>query len=135
MLSQRVAGVKAAEFWRFGPKAFKMLYNVRDPAEIQRRAEASTPFEQVVKGWPISTDPGPHLEKIHKLQESGVMFCVCDAALTVFTGMVAMQTKGNAADIKKEWIDGLMPGFQVVPSGVWAVGRAQEHGCAYCFVG
>jgi hypothetical protein len=63
---------KAAEFWRFGPKAFKTLYNVRDPAEIQRRAEASTPFEQVVKGWPISTDPGPHLEKIHELQESGV---------------------------------------------------------------
>jgi intracellular sulfur oxidation DsrE/DsrF family protein len=72
---------------------------------------------------------------IKELQESGVMFCVCDAALTVFTGMVAMQTKGNAADIKKEWIDGLIPGFQVVPSGVWAVGRAQEHGCAYCFVG
>jgi coenzyme F420-dependent glucose-6-phosphate dehydrogenase len=55
-----------------GPKAFKSLYNVRDPAEIQRRAEASTPIEQVIKGWPISTDPEPHLEKIHELQESGV---------------------------------------------------------------
>jgi TAT-translocated FGD2 family F420-dependent dehydrogenase len=63
---------KAAELWRFGPKAFKSLYNVRDPAEIQRRAEASTPIEQVIKGWPISTDPEPHLEKIHELQESGV---------------------------------------------------------------
>ena len=63
---------KAAELWRFGPKAFKSLYNVRDPAEIQRRAEMGTPIEQVVKGWPISTDPGPHLEKIHELQESGV---------------------------------------------------------------
>jgi hypothetical protein len=72
---------------------------------------------------------------IKDLQTSGVMFCVCDAALTVFTGIVAMQTKGNATDLKKEWIDGLIPGIQVVPSGVWAVGRAQEHGCAYCFVG
>jgi TAT-translocated FGD2 family F420-dependent dehydrogenase len=63
---------KAAQLWRFGPKAFKSLYNARDPAEIQRRAEAGTPIEQVVKGWPISTDPGPHLEKIHELQESGV---------------------------------------------------------------
>lgn len=63
---------KAAELWRFGPKAFKSLYNVRDPAEIERRAGAGTPIEQVVKGWPISTDPGPHLEKIHELQESGV---------------------------------------------------------------
>ena len=63
---------KAAELWRFGPKAFKSLYNVRDPAEIERRAGAGTPIEQVVRGWPISTDPGPHLEKIHELQESGV---------------------------------------------------------------
>ena len=63
---------KAAELWRFGPKAFKSLYNVRDPAEIQRRAESGTPIEQVMKSWPISTDPGAHLEKIHELQESGV---------------------------------------------------------------
>ena len=63
---------KAAELWRFGPKAFKSLYNVRDPAEIERRAGAGTPIEQVVRGWPISTDPGPHLKKIHELQESGV---------------------------------------------------------------
>ena len=63
---------KAAELWRFGPKAFKSLYNVRDPAEIQRRADAGTPLEQVTKEWPISTDPGPHIEKIHELQENGV---------------------------------------------------------------
>jgi TAT-translocated FGD2 family F420-dependent dehydrogenase len=63
---------KAAELWRFGPKAFKSLYNVRDPAEIQRRADAGTSLEQVTKEWPISTDPGPHIEKIHELQESGV---------------------------------------------------------------
>lgn len=63
---------KAAELWRFGPKAFKSLYNVRDPAEIQRRADAETPLEQVTKEWPISADPGPHIQKIHELQESGV---------------------------------------------------------------
>jgi len=28
-----------------------------------------------------------------------------------------------------------LPGIQPVPSGVWAIGRAQEHGCAYCFAG
>ncbi|HET6308526.1 MAG TPA: TIGR03557 family F420-dependent LLM class oxidoreductase [Rhodopila sp.] len=63
---------QAAELWRFGPDAFKNLYNVRDPAEIQRRAAAQTPIEQVMKGWPISNDPGPHLDKIHELQASGV---------------------------------------------------------------
>jgi TAT-translocated FGD2 family F420-dependent dehydrogenase len=63
---------KAAELWRFGPQAFKSLYNVRDPAEIQRRAVAGTPLDQVMKGWPVSTDPAPHIQKIHELQESGV---------------------------------------------------------------
>jgi intracellular sulfur oxidation DsrE/DsrF family protein len=29
----------------------------------------------------------------------------------------------------------VLPGVKVVPSGVWAVGRAQEHGCQYIFVG
>jgi intracellular sulfur oxidation DsrE/DsrF family protein len=29
----------------------------------------------------------------------------------------------------------LLPGVQVVPSGVWAVGRAQEKGCGYCYAG
>ena len=54
------------------PKAFKTLYDVRDPVEIRRRADAGTPLEQVTKEWPISADLGPHIEKIHELQESGV---------------------------------------------------------------
>jgi hypothetical protein len=63
------------------------------------------------------------------------LFGACDVAITVFTGMLAMQTGRQPEEIKKEWIDALIPGVQVVPSGVWAVGRAQEHGCSYCFVG
>lgn len=72
---------------------------------------------------------------INELQESGVMFCVCDAALTVYSAAVAGGMKKVPADIKKDWLSGLLPGIQVVPSGVWAVGRAQEKGCAYCFAG
>lgn len=72
---------------------------------------------------------------INELQEDGVMFCVCDAALTVFSAAVAGGMKMEAAAVKKEWLAGLLPGIQVVPSGVWAVSRAQERGCAYCFAG
>ena len=72
---------------------------------------------------------------INELQDNGVMFCVCDVAITVYTAIVADKATANAADIKKEWIAGLLPGIQVVPSGVWAVGRAQEHNCAYISVG
>ncbi len=72
---------------------------------------------------------------IDQLQASGVMFCVCNMALTVYTAAVAQQTNADVEDIRKDWLSGLLPGIQVVPSGVWAVGRAQEHGCAYCFTG
>jgi len=37
--------------------------------------------------------------------------------------------------VKADWVAGLMPGVQVVPSGVLAVSRAQEKGCNYCFAG
>jgi len=41
----------------------------------------------------------------------------------------------DAAAVKKEWLGAVLPNIQVVPSGVWALGRAQEHGCTYCFAG
>ncbi len=76
---------------------------------------------------------GEILIGINQLQQSGVMFCVCDMALTGLSATIAEKNKQNADEVKKEWLDGLLPGIQLVPSGVWAVGRAQEHGCAYCF--
>ena len=72
---------------------------------------------------------------INELQADGVMFCICEMAIVLFTATVAGMMKMNAEEVKKDWMAGLLPGIQVVPSGVWAVGRAQEHGCAYCFAG
>jgi len=62
----------AAELWRFGPKAFKSYYNIRDPKEIQRQADAEIPLEKVYEGWPVSTDPEPHVKTITDLFSSGV---------------------------------------------------------------
>jgi hypothetical protein len=72
---------------------------------------------------------------INQLQQDGVLFCACNVALTVFSNVVAGPMKMDAAEVNKEWLAGILPGIQVVPSGVWAVGRVQEHGCSYCFVG
>jgi intracellular sulfur oxidation DsrE/DsrF family protein len=72
---------------------------------------------------------------INELQDSGVMFCVCDMAMTVYSAVLAEKMNMDAAQIKKEWEAGVLPGIHIVPSGVWAVGRAQEHDCAYCFAG
>jgi intracellular sulfur oxidation DsrE/DsrF family protein len=72
---------------------------------------------------------------IDQLQASGVMFCVCNAALTVHSAVLAKTLNLDADAVHQEVVAGVLPGIQIVPSGVWAVGRAQEAGCAYCFVG
>lgn len=71
---------------------------------------------------------------IPELQESGIMFCTCDIALTVFSAVIAGNTSQQPADVKKEFLEGLVPGIPAMPSGIWAIGRAQEHGCGYCNV-
>jgi len=72
---------------------------------------------------------------IDQLQDSGVLFCVCDMAMTVYSAALAQGSNSDPAEVKKDWISGLLPGVQPMPSGIWAVGRAQEHGCTYCFAG
>jgi Uncharacterized conserved protein len=72
---------------------------------------------------------------ITELLNAGVLVGACDVALTVYSSGAA-QKMGLAPDVvKKEWVAGLFPGVQVVPSGVLGVARAQELGCAYCFAG
>lgn len=79
--------------------------------------------------------PMPQIEGIKRLQERGAMFCVCDLAIKVYGAAVAQQMEMDPTDVYKDWTSGILPGIQLVPSGVWALGRAQEHGCGYVFAG
>jgi intracellular sulfur oxidation DsrE/DsrF family protein len=72
---------------------------------------------------------------IAELLKSGVLVGACDVALTIYSSGAAKKMGLNPEAVKKEWIAGLLPGVQVVPSGVLGVARAQELGCAYCFAG
>ncbi|HZP25405.1 MAG TPA: TIGR03557 family F420-dependent LLM class oxidoreductase [Terriglobales bacterium] len=62
---------RAAELWRFGPKAFTEYYNVRDPQQIQQRADAEVPLEKVYGEWAAGTDPAAHIKKVNELFQSG----------------------------------------------------------------
>lgn len=79
--------------------------------------------------------PMPPIQGIKDLQARGSMFCVCNLALNVYAGFIAPGAGSTQEAVYKDFIDGIHPGIQVVPSGVWALGRAQEHGCGYIFAG
>jgi intracellular sulfur oxidation DsrE/DsrF family protein len=72
---------------------------------------------------------------IAELLKSGVLVGACDVALTIYSSGAAKKMGLDPDAVKKEWIAGLLPGVQVVPSGVLGVARAQELGCGYCFSG
>ena len=72
---------------------------------------------------------------VNQLQDHGIMICVCNMAMTVLSAIAAQSMNMDAKTVYNDWKSGVLPGIQIVPAGVWAVGRAQEHGCAYCYAG
>src|SRR5581483_3072582 len=61
----------AAELWRFGPKAFKKYYNIRDPQAIQQQDDSEIPLQQVYQDWPVGNDPNVHIKVVNELFQSG----------------------------------------------------------------
>lgn len=70
-----------------------------------------------------------------KVMSRGVIFVACNMALTVISGMTAAKAGVTAEQAKAEWTAGLIPGVNLAASGVYAVNRAQQAGCTYCYGG
>ncbi|HEX4932209.1 MAG TPA: hypothetical protein VFV33_03465 [Gemmatimonadaceae bacterium] len=108
--------------------AIGAMLNVTDPATkaparrniFWKSREGDIPFPQA---------------SIEKVLQMPVTFVACGAALAVLSGRAAAKAGVDAATAKREWEAGIIPGISIVPSGVLAVARAQEHGCSYCYAG
>jgi intracellular sulfur oxidation DsrE/DsrF family protein len=72
---------------------------------------------------------------MQKMQSRGAMVCVCNMALKVYSGIVAKAQNLDPEEVYKDWISGVLKDVQIVPSGVWAISRAQEHRFGYCYAG
>lgn len=81
----------------------------------------------------IMMRPGLTYEQL--IANRGVIMTACNMALGALSGMAAAKAGVTADVAAKEWTAGLLPGVVLVPSGVYAVNRAQEAGCTYCFGG
>ena len=68
------------------------------------------------------------------LAGKGVRFAVCGLATKAIAGMIAGKT-GNADAIEAEFKANLVPGALIVPAGISALNRAQEHGYSFAYIG
>jgi len=109
------------------------MFEANDPETKQPATR--NPFWKPKPGAYKIPGVGELLIGVDQLQSSGVMFCVCAAAINVYSAATAAAMNLKHEDVKKDFMSGLLPGIQPVPSGVWALGRAQDHGCGYIFAG
>jgi intracellular sulfur oxidation DsrE/DsrF family protein len=120
---------------------FAEVFKAQDPGPTFQAADAAVATKTRNPFWNTKSGdfkvPGIGVVEIgiKELQASGVLFCVCSAAMNVYSTVLGGKMSMNPDDILKEWNEHLIPGIQPVPSGVWALGRAQEHKCSYIFAG
>lgn len=112
---------------------FGEMFTANDPET--KKPSLRNPFWKPKPGAYKVPAIGEILIGIDQLQANGVMFCVCAAAINVYSAAAAQAMSMKHEDVKNDFMSGILPGIQPVPSGVWALGRAQEKGCGYIFAG
>lgn len=85
------------------------------------------PFWRAAPGAsPESSD-----EKLETLHKRGLISLVCNIAAGNVGRSIAERTKQNVETVQNEVRANLIPGAILVPSGIYALIRAQNAGCAY----
>jgi intracellular sulfur oxidation DsrE/DsrF family protein len=70
-------------------------------------------------------------DDIETLASRGVILLVCNIALGNVVRSLARATSKDATEVRADAEKNLVPGTIIVPSGVFALIRAQNAGCAY----
>ena len=75
--------------------------------------------------------PESAVTKLESLQRRGVILIVCNIAANNVSRRLAETTKRDPEEVRKEVFANFVPGTIVMPSGVFAIMRAQNAGCAF----
>jgi hypothetical protein len=102
------------------------VINVTDP-------KTNKPATRNIFRDAVPLSPGLTYEAL--LARPNIIMTACNVALTALSGITAPKAGVTPEVAKQEWIAGLLPGVYLVPSGVYAISRAQEVGCTYCSAG
>lgn len=72
---------------------------------------------------------------LEQLIARGVRVAVCNTAIHFQSMRIAKEVGVAHEVVKGDFLAAVIPGVQVVPSGVLAINGAQRKGCTYCFAG
>ena len=72
VVGDHAEAVQAAEYWRFLPKAWHSYFDIENPQEILRKADAEVPIESLLDQWTVGPDAQTHIAGVQKLFDSGV---------------------------------------------------------------
>ena len=78
---------------------------------------------------PAKRNPWGH--ELDTLRARGAIFLVCNRASMNWATTAAKRTERDVEEVKNDVRSGLVPGAILMPSGVFALARAQNAGCAY----
>jgi len=110
-------------------------YNFGESFEVKDNSTSENSLRNLYYEPKEGDFPVPGIDGIKAMQDRGALFCVCDLALTVYSSFAAQKMNLDPSEVKQEWVDGVLPDIHIVPSGVWALGKAQENGCGYIYAG
>ena len=96
-------------------------------------SQAADGFKDPSTGQPATTN----LRKasLERLAKRGVHYTLCELSTHRFSAAAARAAGTKADDVFKEISANLMPNARLVPAGIVAVDRAQEHGYSIAYVG
>jgi intracellular sulfur oxidation DsrE/DsrF family protein len=109
-------------------------YKLGEVFKIDDKTTKAPSVRNIVTNIKPEDMPIPEMA-MEKVQARGVTFGVCDLAMTVYSMMLAGPANMKPDEVKKDLLSGLVPGAVVLPSGIYAVHRAQSAGFTYCFAG
>ena len=139
------AALYQAEIWASG---FKEMYSLTD-ADTQavlvlRHAAVPMVFNdaiwskyQIGKLRKVKDDNGawatsnPYTKSLATAHERGSIILGCNLAAMGVAATIARVTKQDVETVRQDIRNNLVPGALLMPSGIFAVHRAQEAGCTY----
>ena len=115
--------------WAKYGSAFAKLLNVNDP---QTKAPPKINIYNSSAAVASLPSLGTTLDTVLK---RGVQFAVCQMATRFIAGQLAQGGAGTADALYNELAANLIANSRLVPAGIVAVNRAQEHGYTFAYVG